>query len=154
MVHQPIFKKSNDLETRHSYLFSATRIKSIGVRAGSYPFIYTKPHDPLLIDLLVGTCAVHNSIQWIYGHNPNLHLLHMSLCLFVSMIPPYLFACLHVFISWFVWFLSSMFALFGVLVCLFACGGWNMHPTSKRQVKGHWSVNFRSLAPSKGPSFP
>ena len=146
MVHQPIFKKSNDLEIRHSYLFSATRIKSIEVCVGS--------QDPLLIALLVGTCAIHNSIQWIYRYNPNLHLLHDSLfvCLFVCMIPPYFFACLHVFIFFFffvVWFLSCLFALFGVLVCLFACGGWSMHPTSKRQAKGHWSVNFRSLAPPK-----
>ena len=124
MVHQPIFKKSNDLETRHSYLFSATRIKSIGVRAGSYPFIYTKPHDPLLIDLLVGTCAVHNSIQWIYGHNPNLHLLHMSLCLFVSMIPPYLFACLHVFISWLFGFCRAcLLCLVFLFVCLHVADG-------------------------------
>ena len=120
MVHQPIFKKSNDLEIRHSYLFSATRIKSIEVCAGS--------QDPLLIALLVGTCAIHNSIQWIYRYNPNLHLLHDSLfvCLFVCMIPPYFFACLHVFIFFF--FSCLVFVMLVCFVwcsCLFVCM-WRM----------------------------
>lgn len=106
---------------------------------GIYTHPYTQNPRPTFRSLLVDTCVFRNLIQWIYWHNPNLHLLHMSLCLFTSMFSSLccLFVC-HV-----------LLVLCDVLFLYIACGGWSMHPTSKRQAKGHWSVNFRSLAPPK-----
>ena len=105
---------------------------------------YTQNPRPTFRSLLVDTCVFHNLIQWIYWHNPNLHLLHMSLCLFTSMFSSLccLFVC-HV-----------LLVLCDVLFLYIACGGWSMHPTSKRQAKGHWSVNIRGLAPLRGLFFP
>ena len=89
----------------------------IGFRAGSHPSTCTKPQDPLLGVLLVGTCFVHNSIQWIYKHNPYICYIwvYMSLCLF---------ACFYFFVCLFVCF--AYISLFGVLFVCVAYGGWSI----------------------------
>ena len=80
----------------------------IWFRVGSHWLLYTKSRDPLLEALLVGTCVIHNSIQWIYGHGIqtyicplrreySLHLFAFSHALFVYVFVHmfYLFVCFH-----------------------------------------------------------
>ena len=75
----------------------------------------------------------------------------LFVCLFNSMLSP---LCLPVSMFPFIFLLAYLCVyLFVFLPCvlvrLFACGGWSMHPTSKRQAKWHRSVDFRSLAPQE-----
>ena len=100
-------------------------------------------------------CVVCNSIQWIYRHNPNLHLLHMS-----PYISLHLFVCLLASLSYiyllYVLCLLAFYACF-LVWCLrvcFAYGGWSMCLTSKKQANGAQISIFQGFNPSRGPLFP
>ena len=93
-------------------------------------------------------CVVCNSIQWIYRHNPNLHLLHMSpyisLHLFVCLLACFLI--LHILV---------ICTLFACLLCLFAQFGacvFVLHMVDgacalllRSKQMGHRLVYFRGL---------
>ena len=76
---------------------------------------YTRNLKPLLGALLASSCVVRTSIQWIYWHNPNLHLLRIS---------PYislrLFVCLFLLACFLILHVLFICALFAFLLCLFA----------------------------------
>ena len=66
--------------------------------------------------------VICNSIQWIYNHNPNPHLLHMSICvsLFLCLLACFLFfvcllACIPIS-------LCLLLLLFFLLCCVCVCG--------------------------------
>ena len=106
---------------------------------------YTRNLKPLLGALLAGTCVVRNSIQWIYRHNPNLHLfIWVHTYLFV-----YLFVCFCLLAS--LSFMCLLYVLclpslvFACLHVCFAYGGRSTCLTSKKQTKGHRLVYFRRL---------
>ena len=99
----------------------------IWIRVGSHLSIYTKSRDPLLGALLIDNCVILNSIQWIYGHHPNLHMWRLSIyaclfvCLFVSMLSP---LCLSISMFPFIFLLAYLhvyLSLFFCLVFLFVC---------------------------------
>ena len=111
----------------------------IGFNTGSHLPIYTKPRGLLLGALLVGICVIHTQLWWLYGHNPNLHWLHiclyMSLCLFVCL--PACFLILYVFV------ICVSFACFLCLFVLYSACLFVLYlvdeactPTSKKQAKG------------------
>ena len=91
-------------------------------------YLYTRNLETHFWELfLFSTCVICNLIQWIYNHNPNLHLLHMSI--YVS-----LFLCLLACFLFFVCLLACIpisLCLFCVCVCVggvcLCCMWWMKH---------------------------
>ena len=130
----PCFFVCLDYACLLAYLVYVTKpCFKIWIRVGSHLSIYTKSRDPLLGALLIDNWVILNSIQWIYGHHPNLHMWRLSIyaCLFVCLLACFLLfvcllACFHLFFC-LLTCMSISLCFFALCSCLFVCMWWMEH---------------------------